>query len=182
MSNFYFHLNKRRRNSGQNLIENIKKWRTDCCYNSKRKIECTWKFPLCTGFMWLIFNNNFFKVLIFFGGYIVLRAHIRFSRSVLFAQKIFCVRFERVEYGRTNQQIAIVRKTSMKTTKFKSFLFYLNVETISVKVRTFCFFIVASSTHRLGQHSTSGKSVRIRLYSALDHRANLLLCLFSFVS
>jgi hypothetical protein len=56
--------------------------------------------------MRLIFNHNFFKFLIFRLGYIVGHEHIRFSHLILFAPKIFGIGFERVEYGRTNQQIA----------------------------------------------------------------------------
>ena len=34
---------------------------------------------------------------------------------------------------------------------------------MSVRVRTFCFFIVALSTHGLSQHQTSGESARTML-------------------
>ncbi len=122
---------------------------TDSCYDSKRKIECSRKFPLCTGFMRLIFYHNVFKLKVFSMGYIIWNEHVRFGHLILFAQEIFGIGFERVEYGRTNQQVAEWNKTS-------NILFnrwtYLNVETMSVKVRTFCFFILASSTHGLGQH------------------------------
>lgn len=126
---------------------------TDGCYDSKRKIECSRKFPLCTTFMRLIFDHNLFKFMIFLVGYIVSSEHVRFSRLILFAMKIFAVGFERVEYGRTNQQIAVERERFERSLFFSIVIStYLNVETISVRVRTFCFFILASSTHLLGQH------------------------------
>ncbi len=135
--------------------ENVvgRKFFTDSCYDSKRKVKCSRKFPLCTGFMRLIFYHNVFKFNIFSMGYIIWDEHARFGHLVLSAQQIFCIRFERVEYGRTNQQVA--EKKSKFEVFFSILIFlwtYLNVETMSVKVRTFCFFILAPSTHGLGQH------------------------------
>lgn len=111
---------------------------------------------------------------------IIGKAHAHFGHLILPAQEVLSIGLERVEYGRTNQQIAKRRtERRMRSSRFVAAGWTnLNVETISVRVRTFCFFIVASSTHGLGQHQTSGESARANEYFSLITK---LTCCYEFL-
>ena len=152
---------------------------TDRCYDRQRKVEGSRKFPLRTSLVWLIFNDDIFEFNVLRVRDIIGKAHAVFGHLILPAQEVLSIGLERVEYGRTNQQIAKRRiERRVRSSCFVSAGWTnLNVETISVRVRTFCFFIVASSTHGLGQHQTSGESARANGYFSLITK---LTCCYKF--
>ena len=83
---------------------------TDRCDDRQRKVEGSRKLPLCTSLVRLIFNDNIFEFNVFRVRDIIGITHAPFGHLILLAQVVLSIGLERVEDGRTNQQIAKRRR------------------------------------------------------------------------